>query len=107
MEDINRIELQGQVGHDARIIKVGETTVARFSLATTEIYKDRDGLTRAETTLHSVTAWQGKNMPDFKSITKGCAVHVVGRLRQSRYTTVDGEEKIFYEVLAGNIDIVK
>lgn len=107
MEDINRIELQGQVGHDARIVKVGETTVARFSLATTEIYRDRDGLTRAETTWHSVTAWQGKNMPDFKSITKGCAVHVVGRLRQSRYTAIDGEEKIFYEVLAGSIDIVE
>lgn len=107
MEDINRIELQGQVGHDARIVKVGDTTVARFSLATTEIYSDRDGLTRAETTWHSVTAWQGKDMPDFKSITKGCAVHVVGRLRQSRYTTIDGEEKIFYEVLAGSIDIVE
>lgn len=107
MEDINRIELQGQVGRDARIVKVGETTVARFSLATTEIYKDIDGLTRVETTWHSVTAWKGKNMPDFKSITKGCAVHVVGRLRQSRYTTFDGEEKIFYEVLAGSVDIVK
>ena len=107
MEDINRIELQGHVGHDARIVKVGETTVARFSLATTEIYKDRDGLTRAETTWHSVTAWQGQSMPDFKSITKGCTVHVVGRLRQSRYTTVEGEERIFYEVLAESIDIVK
>ena len=107
MEDINRIELQGQVGHDARITKVGDTTVARFSLATTEIYRDRDGLTRAETTWHSVTAWQGKSMPDFSSITKGCTVHVVGRLRQSRYTTVDGEEKSFYEVLARSIDIVK
>ncbi len=107
MEDINRIELQDQVGHDARIVKVGETTVARFSLATTEIYKDRDGLTRAETTWHSVTAWQGKNMPDFKSITKGCTAQVVGRLRQRRYTAIDGEEKIFYEVLAGSIDIVE
>ena len=107
MEDINRIELQGQVGHDARIVKVGETTVARFSLATTEIYKDRDGLTRAETTWHSVTAWQGKNMPDFKSITKGCTVHVVGRLRQSIYATIYGEDKIFYEVLAESVDIVE
>lgn len=107
MEDINRIELQGQAGHDARIVKVGDTTVARFSLATTEIYRDRDGLTRAETTWHSVTAWQGKNMPDFKSITKGCTVHVVGRLRQSRYTTIEGEERIFYEVLAESVDIVK
>ena len=107
MEDINRIELQGQVGRDARIVTVGDTTVARFNLATSEIYKDRDGLTRAETTWHSVTAWQGKNMPDFKSITKGCAVHVVGLLRQSRYTDVYGEKKIFYEVLAGSIDIVE
>lgn len=107
MEDINRIELQGQVGRDARIVTVGDTTVARFNLATSEIYKDGNGVTNVETTWHSVTAWQGKNMPDFKSITKGCTVHVVGRLRQSRYTTVDGEDRIFYEVLAGIIDIVE
>ena len=86
---------------------MGDTTVARFNLATSEIYKDGNGVTKVETTWHSVTAWQGKNMPDFKSITKGCTVHVVGRLRQSRYTTVDGEDRIFYEVLAGIIDIVE
>lgn len=107
MEDVNRIELQGQVGRDARIVTVGDTTVARFNLATSEIYKDRNGVTKVETTWHSVTAWKGKNMPDFSSIVKGCTVHVVGRLRQSRYTTAEGKEEIFYEVLARSVDIVK
>ena len=39
----NRIELRGNAGQDARIMKVGDNTVARFNIATNETYKDRSG----------------------------------------------------------------
>lgn len=101
----NRIELRGNAGQDARIMKVGDNTVARFNIATNETYKDRTGNIREETTWHSVTAWAGKGMPDFSRIRKGVCVYVLGRLRQNRYTTATGEEKIFYEVLASRVNI--
>lgn len=101
----NRIELRGNAGQDARIMRVGDNTVARFNIATNETYKDRSGRLKEETTWLSVTAWNGKGMPDFSFIRKGTCVHVVGRLRQSRYTSADGEEKTFYEVLATRVEI--
>ena len=102
---INRIELRGNVGQDARITRVGDNTVARFSVATNETYKDRSGNLKEETTWHSVTAWAGKGMPDFSRICKGSCVYVLGRLRQSRYTAANGEERNFYEVLATRVKI--
>ncbi|HJB44600.1 MAG TPA: single-stranded DNA-binding protein [Candidatus Coprenecus merdipullorum] len=101
----NRIELRGNVGQDARIVRVGDNTVARFNIATNETYKDRSGSLREETTWHSVTAWAGKGMPDFTRIKKGVCLYVLGRLRQCRYTTAGGEEKSFYEVLASRVNI--
>ena len=77
----NRIELRGNAGQDARIMKVGDNTVARFNIATNETYKDRSGNLKEETTWLSVTAWGGK------------------------YTTASGEEKAFYEVLASRVNI--
>lgn len=102
---LNRIELRGNIGQDARINKVGENTVARFNIATNETFKDRTGALKEETTWHTVTAWNGKGMPDFANLRKGVCVHVVGRLRQNRYTTADGEERTIYEVLAGRLSI--
>ena len=102
---MNRIELRGNVGQDARINRVGDNTVVRFNMATNETYKDRSGNLKEETTWHSVSAWNGKGMPDFNNIRKGVCVHVIGRLRQNRYTTAEGEERSFYEVLASRLVI--
>ena len=75
---LNRIELRGNVGQDARINRVGDNTVVRFNMATNETYKDRSGNLKEET---------------------------IGRLRQIRYTTAEGEERSFYEVLASRLVI--
>ena len=102
MEHINRIELQGRVGN-IRTNIVADTRVANFSLATDYLYKTRDGAAISETTWHNVVAWSGKNMPDLDKIEKGTPLHLTGRLRTNRYTSADGTEKLFYEVLAYRI----
>ena len=102
MEHINRIELKGRVG-TIRTNIVGNTKVANFSLATDYLYKGRDGAAISETTWHNIVAWAGKDMPDLDSISKGMPLHLTGRLRANRYTTAEGTEKMFYEVLAYKI----
>ena len=105
MEHINRIELRGRVGN-VRTNVVGETMVANFSMVTEYLYKTRDGGAINETTWHYVVAWDGREMPDLSLIAKGAQIHVVGRLRASRYTASDGAEKQFYEVVANKVRIL-
>ena len=51
MEQLNRIELRGNVGN-VRVSDVGGSKVARFSLATNFIYKGKDNEGVVETTCY-------------------------------------------------------
>lgn len=105
MENINKIELAGTIG-SARISNVGNRHVGRFSVATNYSYKAQDGSHVIETTWHSVVFW-AKPGHDLSEFTKGTKVHAIGRLKQSRYTTADGEDRCSYEVLAQTLEIAE
>ena len=103
-EFLNRVELRGRVGHDPRIINVGESQVARFSLATNEAFRGKNGELREEVTWHNITAWAGRNIMDFKDIRKGLFVALTGRLRNTRFTGNDGNERYIVEIVAGKLE---
>ena len=106
MEQLNRIEIRGNVGA-IRTQVVGDSRVAKISVATNYVYKGRDGEPVIETTWHYVSAWEGRNMPDFDSINKGDKLYVVGRLRSQRYTAADGSERTAYDVLASKVQVIE
>lgn len=106
MEQMNRIELRGNVGY-VRLSRLNENQqVAHFSVATTYVYKGRNGEAVAETTWHNVAMWNLKNMPDMKNLEKGCPVRVLGRLRSNSYQGSDGTERVNYEVQAQEVEIL-
>lgn len=105
MEYINRIELQGRVG-TVRTNNVNGSIVVHFSLATELLYKNREGAGVSETTWHNVVAWSGKEMPDLSRIVVGTSVNVIGRMRATKYTAADGNDKYFYEVLASKVRMI-
>lgn len=102
---INRVELRGNVGQPPRINQVGETRVIKFSIATNERFKDKAGVLKEETTWHNVVAWEGRGMPNFDEIKKGSCVSVLGRIRQNKFTTSDGEERQVVDILANRLVI--
>lgn len=105
MDYINKIELQGEIGA-IRLSNINNMQVASFSLATEFLSKNHLGDIACETTWHHVCAWEGKNICDLSLLGKGSKVRVIGRMRTSRYTSVDGNEKTFHEVLASELSIV-
>lgn len=109
MENIslNRVELRGRVGQDPKVLAIGESKLARFSVATSEIYKDRNGELKEETTWHNVAAWQGRGIENFDNIRRGAMVSVVGRIRVTKYTTSEGDERVYTEVLANRLNLVE
>ena len=104
MEFLNKIELRGIVGMTS-LNRVGESQVCRFSLVTEYSYKDRDNNPVVDTTWFNITAWEGRNMPDLREITKGIIVQVAGRVRTFRYTMADGAERSGWEIFARRITI--
>ena len=105
MEFLNRIELRGIVGTSA-LNRIGDSEVCRFSIVTEYSYKDRENNPVVDTTWFNVTAWEGKNMPDFRQISKGAIVQVAGRVRTFRFTSADGVERSGWEILARRVAVL-
>ena len=89
-----------------RFSETGTGKMARFSLATNYLYKNKDGDGAVETTWHNVVAWESRAIPDLGKKKKGSPLYVCGRVRCSRYTAADGTEKQSFEVIAARIDKV-
>lgn len=105
MEQINKIELRGNVGK-IDIRKVDDRQVANIFLATNYVFRGKDGDPVIDTTWHNITAWDNnKNMPDFTKIKKGDCLHVFGRMKMNRYEDDEGVEKTAYEVVAYHIEL--
>ena len=102
IEHINKIELQGHVG-TVRTNEVNGSKVVNFTMATDYIYKSREGNIVSESTWHNIVAWENSQLGDLDKIVKGMPVNVIGRLRVSRYTSADGVEKQYYEVMANKL----
>ena len=106
MDHLNKIELRGRVG-TIRTNEFNGSKVANCSVVTEHLYKGRDGNAVSETTWFNVSAWNSKDMPDFDSIGKGMPIYVSGRMRTSRYTSADGVERQYYEILAYKVKLIE
>ena len=98
MEQMNKVELKGRVGN-VRIQSVGNAKNVRFAMATNYVYNGRNGCPVIETTWHNVSAWDKGT-----ELQKGDCVHVVGRLRNQRFTDSEGREQVIVEVVASEVE---
>lgn len=102
MEFINRVELQGIIGSE-RSYQAGASTIHQFNIAMNRIYRTKDGVAVVETTWVCCQAEESR-MSEPDAVRKGNKVHLVGRLRQHRFTTETGEERYGYEVLVEKLE---
>lgn len=104
---LNKVLLIGNVGKDPEIRHLESgATVATFTLATTERYKDRNGESVEQTEWHSIVAWSKLADLAEKFIVKGSQIYVEGRIRSRRYTNQSGEEKYVTEIVADGIQLL-
>ena len=101
---INRAEIRGRIGQEPRFVNVGDSRIARFSVATSETYRDKSGAIREEVTWHNITAWESKNV-DVSNIRKGVMVHLTGRIRHSKFVGSDGVDKFYDEIVATRLNV--
>lgn len=102
MEQLNKVELRGVIGN-IRVQNIGDTQMARFSVATDYAFKNRRGAAIIETTWHAVIAFQSDKMCDLSELQRGSRVYVLGRLRNNRFTDWNGVERTVTEILANEV----
>ena len=104
MSSLNKVLIIGRMGRDpeTRYTQAGQT-VASFSVATDESYKDKQGTKVEAVEWHNVTAF-GKTA-DFVSnyLSKGRLVYVEGKIKTEKYTDKQGVEKYATKILADRV----
>lgn len=102
-QSLNKHMLIGNVGGTPKISNYQERKVAQFTLATSEVYKDRDGQKTENTDWHNIVAWSPLAEIVEQFVSKGSRIYVEGKSRSRKYTTEQGETRYITEVLANTI----
>ncbi len=91
---INKVTLIGNLGGDPEVRHLDNgTAVGRFSLATNESYKDKDGNFQTNTEWHNIVVWRDLAEKAEKLLKKGMMVYVEGKIKYRKYTGTDGVER--------------
>ena len=104
MRGVNKVILIGNLGKDPEIqFLEGNIAVAKFSLATTETFKDRSGKLISQTEWHTVVLWRGLAELAQKFLHKSSQVYVEGRLKTGSWEDEDGNKKFATEIIGDNL----
>lgn len=104
MRGVNKVQLIGNLGKDPDVQYLeGNISVAKFSLATTETFKDRTGKLISQTEWHAVVLWRGLADLAKKYLKKGSLVYIEGHLRTRSWTDKDGAGKFMTEIVGDNL----
>lgn len=106
-KSINKVVLNGFVGMDPEIHRFENgRLVARFTLATHENYKTREGEWVRITTWHPVVMWNNMAETALGYIRKGNQVELHGRVSLRSFVDKSGQKRTRYEVLANEMQSV-
>jgi single-strand DNA-binding protein len=94
MGSVNKVILVGNLGRDAELrYTPGGAAVAKFSLATTEVWTDKSGQRQERTEWHNIDLWgkQAESLNEY--LRKGKQVYIEGRLQTDEYTDKEGAKR--------------
>ena len=95
--------LIGNLGKDPEVQNFETGKKAAFSLATTEIQRDREGNEIQHTEWHNVVMWRGLADIAETYLKKGSQVYVEGKLRSRSFEGKDGVKRFVTEIQVDNL----
>ncbi len=103
-KSLNKAQIIGNAGKDAelRYTNTGKA-VARFSVATSDSWKDQSGTMQERTTWHNVVAWDKLGEICNNYVKKGTKVYIEGRIDNRTYDDKDGVKKNISEIIATDL----
>jgi single-strand DNA-binding protein len=104
----NRVQLIGNLGQDpeSKTLESGKK-VAKFTLATSDSFKNADGQKVNETTWHNIVAWNGLADIAGKYLKKGHQVAIEGKIVYRTYEDKNKVTKYITEIVANDMLMLK
>ncbi len=104
-KSVNKVILIGNLGKDPELkYTPSGTPVAKFSLATNERFKDKDGQWQDRTEWHNITAWARTAEIAGEYLKKGGKVYIEGSLRTHSWDDKQsGQKKYMTEIVVNDM----
>lgn len=100
---INKVILVGNVGKDPEVRHLDNgTAFARFTLATSENYKDKEGNKVTNTEWHNIVLWRGLAEVAEKYVKKGSKLYIEGKITSRSYEDPNGGGTKYFTEIVGN-----
>lgn len=107
MKGVNLVVLLGRLGNDPEVKTLANgNSVASFSLATGEVWVDKDGQKKEKTEWHKIVVWGKLAEVVGKYLKKGSEAHIQGKLATRSWEDKDGQKKYMTEIIANQIQFV-
>ena len=104
MRGVNKVILVGNLGKDPEVNHLESgVSVARFSLATSESYKNKEGNRVDQTEWHNIVMWRGLADVAEQYLKKGSRIYVEGKIRTQSWQDKEGNTKYTTEIVADNM----
>jgi len=100
---MNRVTLMGNVGNDPEYKQIGDKEVVKFTLATSESYKNAAGERVTNTTWHNITCWGGLAKFASQYVFKGSKYLIEGKIDNGKYEK-DGVTHYTTQIVASGIE---
>lgn len=104
---VNKAILIGRLGKDPEIrYSPNGEAIAGVSLATTEVWKDKQGQKQERTEWHNLTFFGRSAEVAGQYLKKGSQIYVEGRIRTEKYTDKQGVERYSTKIMVDSMQML-
>ena len=104
---VNKVILVGNVGKDPEVRYLeNNVAVAKFPLATSDNYKNKNGERVSNTEWHNIVAWRGLAEIAEKYVKKGNQLFIEGKLVSRSWDDKEGNKRYITEVIVSNMQML-
>jgi single-strand DNA-binding protein len=104
---VNKVILLGNLGKDPEVRYLEQNrVVAKFTLATSETFTNRQGERQTETEWHNIEVWDNLARIVEKYVKKGNQLYLEGKIRTERWTDKEGHEHTTKKIKATSLTLL-
>jgi len=104
MSKTNQVQLIGNIGQAPKLIETGGlTSVATFSMATNDTFKDQDGNKQKRTDWHNIVCFSKLALLVNEYTKAGSKILVNGKIQTRQYTNKEGLNKYITEIISTDV----
>ena len=107
MASVNKVILVGNLGKDPEVRHMPNgDAVANFSIATTDTWKDKNGMRQERTEWHNISMYRRLAEIACEYLKKGSSVYVEGRLQTRKWQDKNGQDRYTTEIICDQMQML-